>query len=402
MGIWYRTGTASVANGSTAVTGVGTTWLVTVRPGDRITFDGGGKWYEVAAIPSNTSITLATNFDETTISPPGVAYAVDPSSYRHQIPSDILEQMRAVLAGQTNVFEVDGLPPNDFGGDDDLGVDFAGLDLYYKAAGAWVGPIPMAYGDGFRFLFGASTTMADPGAGFLRLNHATIASVTAIAIDDQAASPGNPDVSAAILAWDDSTTLAHRGLLTIRKRSDPSVFAIFRVSGASTDNAGWTQIAVAHVVSVGAFSASDVLAVSFERTGNAGDVSGPSSSVNGRIAVFFGTSGKILAEGSVSIAEIVDPLTALATPKQITVDFGAHPGHAQKVFDVALAGAAPGQKVVAAVTSEMPAGVAEDELEMDPLVVTGRVLSAGNIRIAVTNTMRTKIRGQRRINVICS
>jgi hypothetical protein len=304
MGIWYRAGTASVANGSAAVTGVGTTWLVSARIGDRITFDGGGKWYEIEAIPSNTSITLATNFAETTIAPPGSAYAIDPSSYRHQIPTDILEQMRLVLANQTSVYEVDALPPNDFGADENIAVDFAGLDLYYKSAGSWLGPIPMAYGDALRFKFATSTTMGEPGVGYLRFNNATVASVTAIAIDDQDAGPGTPDVSAAILAWDDSTTLTHRGLLTIRKRNDPEVFATFRVSGNSTDNSGWTQLAVTHLASVGAFAADDILAVSFQRTGNAGDVSGPASSVTGRVAIFDGTTGKVLVDGGETIAEI--------------------------------------------------------------------------------------------------
>lgn len=304
MGIWYRTGTASVANGAAAVTGDGTAWLVYARPGDRITFDNGGKWYEILSVNSNTSITLATNFAETTIAAPGAAYAIDPSSYRHQIPSDILEQLRAVLDGQTNVYEVGGLPSNDFGANDDLAVDFAGLDLYYKAAGSWVGPVPMAYGEAHRYLFATSTAMADPGVGLLRLNNAALASVTAIAVDSQTASPGNPNIETVVREWDDSTTAAHRGILTIRKRSDPAVFAIYRVSGASTENAGWTQLAVTHLASSGSFAANDALAVSFERTGNQGSVSGPGSSVNNRIAVFSGTGGSTLADGGKTIAEI--------------------------------------------------------------------------------------------------
>jgi len=47
--------------------------------------------------------------------------------------------------------------------------------------------------------------MADPGTGGIRFNSATWASVTAIAIDDNSADTGNPDVSATVLSWDDST-----------------------------------------------------------------------------------------------------------------------------------------------------------------------------------------------------
>ncbi|HRC27307.1 MAG TPA: hypothetical protein PKX87_07750, partial [Alphaproteobacteria bacterium] len=52
----------------------------------------------------------------------------------------------------------------------------------------------------------ASTVMADPGTGKYRLNNATAASVTAIAVDAQSAFTGNADYSDFVATWGDSTS----------------------------------------------------------------------------------------------------------------------------------------------------------------------------------------------------
>jgi hypothetical protein len=120
------------------------------------------------------------------------------------------------------------------------------------------------------WLFDSSTSMADPGTGDLRLNNATLASVTAIAVSDLSSNTGNPDISTYVLAMDDSTTTSNRGTFTVRKSTALQNFAVFSISGASTDNSGWTQLAVTHVVSSGSFSNGDSLIANFSATGNAG------------------------------------------------------------------------------------------------------------------------------------
>ena len=67
MATWYRVGTASVTNGSTAVTGVSTLWATQVKQGDVFTIDA-QKWYEVDVVNSNTSITLKSAYTGTTAS----------------------------------------------------------------------------------------------------------------------------------------------------------------------------------------------------------------------------------------------------------------------------------------------------------------------------------------------
>ena len=96
----------------------------------------------------------------------------------------------------------------------------------------------------------------------------TLANVTAIYIDDS--DSNSADVSAFILTWDDSTNTSNRGYVRIIKTSAPANYAIYTISGASTDASGYVKLAVTHVSSNGSFSNSDAIAVSFNRTGNVG------------------------------------------------------------------------------------------------------------------------------------
>jgi hypothetical protein len=121
--------------------------------------------------------------------------------------------------------------------------------------GADAGDIP--------WLFDSSTSMADPGTGDVRLNNATLASVTAIAIASTSAASGNPAVGPWVLAWDDLGTAAARGYLVIRKTAAPQNFAIYKITGTVTDNTTWMQLVVAHVSSAGSFSNTDGLSVQF-------------------------------------------------------------------------------------------------------------------------------------------
>ncbi len=123
---------------------------------------------------------------------------------------------------------------------------------------------------GFRFDFDSSTSMADPGTGDIRLNNATLASVTAIAIDALSADAGNPDVSAFTSVWGASTTTANRAQLVIRKIGAPASFWVGKITAAVTDNTGWLQLTVTHIVSNGSFSNTDNLIVHHALTGDTG------------------------------------------------------------------------------------------------------------------------------------
>ena len=123
----------------------------------------------------------------------------------------------------------------------------------------------------WKYTFDSTTSMADPGAGEIRFDDATVASVTNLAMDATSADSGNPDISDLIASIDDGSNDAHEGFITIRKSGAPDTFACYSVTGAITDNTGWLQVPVTHVASNGTISNTDTLYISFIRTGAKGD-----------------------------------------------------------------------------------------------------------------------------------
>lgn len=74
-------------------------------------------------------------------------------------------------------------------------------------------------------------------------------------------------------------------------------------------------------------------------------------------------------------------------------------GRRSGTFVVNVPGAMTSQRVVAAVSGNMPAGVSFDELEMDPLTVTGYVSAADTVTLRVSS-LGGPIKGQRNINMM--
>jgi hypothetical protein len=124
------------------------------------------------------------------------------------------------------------------------------------------------YDPGYRFTFSTTTTDSDPGAGTLRTDNATIGSVTQLYIDN--ADAGAASVTTWLDSLDDSTNAAHKGYLRLQKSGDPAVYAEFSVNGSVVDGTGYRKVPVAFVASNGSFANSDVLVLTFSRTGNVG------------------------------------------------------------------------------------------------------------------------------------
>jgi hypothetical protein len=183
--------------------------------------------------------------------------------------------------------------------------------------------------------FDATLTMADPGAGTVRLNNAASASVTAIAIDDIDINGAN--VSLYLASWDDSTSFV-KGHIGIRKGGDSTVFAVYRITSL-VDNVGWVELALTHVASGGTFSASDTLYVDYVRTGDAGaatvttlggvpDVT-IAGAVTGEALVFTGTfwENVVLASGgwdslTISADRTLDDNTHYTTGSNMIINSG--------------------------------------------------------------------------------
>jgi microcystin-dependent protein len=120
----------------------------------------------------------------------------------------------------------------------------------------------------YTYTFSSTTTMADPTTGKIRFNNATIADVTAIAIDDKTAQTGNPDIGDFITDWDESTSTI-KGSLTISKSGSPANYVIFNITAVSADS-GWKQITVAYVDSDGTIADTDSVSIKYVRYGDAG------------------------------------------------------------------------------------------------------------------------------------
>lgn len=118
---------------------------------------------------------------------------------------------------------------------------------------------------GLNYAFDTSTSMADPGAGDVRFNSATIGSVSQIAISDTDADAN--DLDGYLDQWDDSTSSV-RGQIVI-VTADLQVL-VFNVTGAITDQGTWHQIPVGS--GSGTLpSASEGLRIFFVRTGDKGE-----------------------------------------------------------------------------------------------------------------------------------
>lgn len=116
--------------------------------------------------------------------------------------------------------------------------------------------------------FDASIADSDPGGGKLRLNHASPASATKLFVDNLDADGAS--ASAWLDLLDDSSMDAARGVLSIYKRDDRAVYAEFLVTGAVVTDSGYREVPVSFIASAGTFTAADVLAVWFSRTGDRG------------------------------------------------------------------------------------------------------------------------------------
>ena len=167
--------------------------------------------------------------------------------------------------------------------------------------------------------FSTTTTMADPGAGNVRFNNVTLASVSQIAIDDL--DKNGVDQSAFIILWDDSTNTV-KGTLVFRTAGGD--VATFLITGL-TDNAGWSQVAVTHVASSGTFGNGEDTFIGFTRAGDkgadgegAGDVIGPASATDNAVARYDNTTGKLIQGSGVTI----DDSNLLTVPGGLAVNKG--------------------------------------------------------------------------------
>jgi hypothetical protein len=167
-----------------------------------------------------------------------------------------------------------------------------------------------------QWTFSTSTGMADPGTANLRLNNASFASVTAIAISDLSANVGNPDLSGWISTWDDAGG-SNRGSIFIFK--DNGNFAIYNVNSALIDNTAWWEVPVTYLSGAGSFSASDAVLIGFSAAGT--------TLVSGGITQL---TGDVVASGAGSV------VATIANGAINTAKLAAGSVHTAKIEDLAV------------------------------------------------------------------
>ena len=130
-----------------------------------------------------------------------------------------------------------------------------------------------AGGDSAMFQYSTTTSDADPGAGFFRLNNATISSATEMYIDDLEFN--GTDVSAWVQSWDDvAGNDTNRGRIRISKANTLDTWMVFKVTGAITDASGYSKIGLSYIDTAGTFANNDKVFISFVASGEDGAIPG--------------------------------------------------------------------------------------------------------------------------------
>ncbi len=120
---------------------------------------------------------------------------------------------------------------------------------------------------GFLFTYSTTTTATDPTAGKVQLNHATIASATALYISETDGNGGS--IGPEIATWDDSTS-TNKAKLIFRKVGAPANFAIFHITGTNTDNGAWDTVNLSYVAGGGTLTNQDAIQIEVYLIGNTG------------------------------------------------------------------------------------------------------------------------------------
>ncbi|MDM9619072.1 hypothetical protein [Rhizobium sp. S96] len=277
MTIAYTTGQIALTNGSAVITGIGTGWEVALIGGGFIAAQADGNMLPIESVDSDTQITAA------------IAWAGATGTYDYALVRDTawLQQLNAnsnTLARVVTELEAGTIYKYDASGDlagrvnyDDRAKGYSYLvsvgvsepALYVKASstpGDWDGPF--SYGTG---PIGPKGDQGDPGpqgipgaAGSVYIARGTYAAGTAYAKDDT-------------VLYNGSTYIAR---VSTTGNAPPDL--------PTTSNTYWQLVAQKGTDGTGT-----------------GDVTGPSSSVAGRIAAFGGTTGKAIVDGGKLVSDLV-------------------------------------------------------------------------------------------------
>lgn len=171
--------------------------------------------------------------------------------------------------GEAFDYSGDGAPESGLGTNGETYFDYATGDVYAKASGSWAVQFNMigVSADVQRRFEDNTNTAETPASAKFRLNNATLASVTQMAIERTDSRGGTNE--AWIKEWDDSTSTI-KGHLFMRSVSTPSKYAIYQLTGSIADNTTWLQATLVHVASNGTWAADEEFVIAFATKGDKG------------------------------------------------------------------------------------------------------------------------------------
>lgn len=165
---------------------------------------------------------------------------------------------------------------------------------------------------GIPWFFSTTVTDSDPGAGNLRLNNATLSSVTEVYISELAAS--GVDFTDWLTSFDDGGQSSARGTILIQSQDGTAIF-LATVTGSVIDGTDYRKLSVTPVVTAGTFINGAAANIQFYTTGidGDGDVTGPAGGVvDNEFVLYNSTTGKLIKGSSYLVASVSEVRSSAA------------------------------------------------------------------------------------------
>lgn len=179
---------------------------------------------------------------------------------------------------------------------------------FFNNDSGWTADLQRIHAD---FAFDSTVTAGDPGAGAIRFNNATPASVTALYIDDL-------ENNGSDWGWILSN-LSTNDILTIKSHTDAADYLICQVSGATTDNTGYWTVPVTILFSGSLPTATDLLQIDVQwfSQGTAGTVS---SVTAGTGLINSGTASAVVLD--LDFSELTDMTASISGTTEFILQDG--------------------------------------------------------------------------------